>query len=60
MSLIIMFYFTSSMLNTSHTETPTHIETRTRHQCDDSIAKSQAPDDRYINVSNMLSIEEVK
>jgi len=45
---------------TSHTETPTHIETRTHDQCGDTIGKSQAPDDGYINVRNMLSIEEVK
>jgi len=44
----------------SHTETPKHIETRTRDQCDDTIEKSQAPDDGCINVQNMLSIEEVK
>ena len=70
MSLIIMFYFTSSMLNmfrtlinppqTSNTETPTHIETRTHDQCGDTIEKSQAPDDGRINVRNMLSIEEMK
>jgi hypothetical protein len=41
-------------------ETPTHIETRTRDQCGDTIEKSQAPDDGCINVRNMLSIEEVK
>ena len=45
---------------TSHTETPTYIETRTHNQCGDTIEKSQAPDDGYINVRNMLSIEEVK
>jgi len=71
MSLVIMFYFTSSMLNmfrtlihpssgTSHTKTPTHIKTRTHNQCHDTIEKSQAPDDGCINVRNMLSIEEVK
>ena len=35
---------------TSHTETPTHIETRTHNQCGDTIEKSQAPDDGCINV----------
>ena len=45
---------------TSHTETPTHIETRTHNQCGDTIEKSQVPDDGCINVRNMLSIEEVK
>jgi len=45
---------------TSHTETPTHIEIRTKNQCGDTIEKSQAPDDGYINVRNMLSIEKVK
>ena len=45
---------------TSHTETPTHIETRTQDQCGDRIEKSQAPDDGCINVRNLLSIEEVK
>jgi len=44
----------------SHTETPTHIETRTQDQCGDRIEKSQAPDDGCINVRNLLSIEEVK
>ena len=44
----------------SHTETPTHIETRTYNQCGDTIEKSQAPDDGCINVRNMLSVEEVK
>ena len=45
---------------TSHTETPTHIETRSHNQCGDKIEKSQAPDDGCINVRNMLSTEEVK
>jgi len=45
---------------TSHTKTPTHIETRTHDQCGDTIEKLQAPDDGCINVRNMLSIEEVK
>jgi len=45
---------------TSHTETPTHIETRTHNQYGDTTEKSQAPDDGCINVRNMLSMEEVK
>jgi len=45
---------------TSHTETATHIETRTRNQCGDTVEKSQAPDDGCINVRNMLSIEKLK
>jgi len=45
---------------TSHTEIPTHIETRTHNHCGDTIEKSQAPDDGCINVRNILSIEEVK
>jgi len=44
---------------TSHTATPTHIETRTHNQCGDTIEKSQAPDDGCFNVRNMLSTEEV-
>jgi len=44
---------------TSHNETPTHVEIRTRKQCRDTIEKSQAPDDGSINIRNMLSIEEV-
>jgi len=44
----------------SHTEIPTHIETRIHDTCGDTIEKSQAPDDGCINVRNMLSIEEVK
>jgi len=47
-------------LQPSHNETPTHIETGTHNQCGDTIEKSQAPDDGFINVRNMLSIEEVK
>jgi len=42
-------------LEPNNTETPTHIETRTHYQCGDSIEKSQAPDDGYINVRNILS-----
>jgi len=34
----------------SHTEIPTHIETRTHDQCGDTIEKSQASDDGCINV----------
>jgi len=49
-----------SPLQPNHTETPTHIETRTHDQCCDTIEKSQAPDDGCINVQNLLSIEEVK
>jgi len=45
---------------TNHTETPTHIKTRTHNQCGDKIEKSQAPDEGCIKVRNMLSIEEVK
>ena len=41
---------------TSHTETPTHIETRTLNECVDTIEKSQAPDDGRINVRNMFSL----
>ena len=39
----------------SHTETPTHIKTRTHNQWGDTIEKSHAPDNGYINVRNMLS-----
>ena len=65
MSQFIKFYFTFSVLNTdttptSHTETPTHIETRTHNQCGDTIEKSQAPDGGWINIWNMLSTEKVK
>ena len=45
---------------TSHTGTPTRIETRTHNQCGYTIEKSQAPDDGCINVRNILSIENVK
>ena len=44
----------------SHTETPTHVETRTHNQCGDAIENSQAPDDGCINVRNMLNTEKVK
>ena len=33
---------------------------RTRNQCGDTTEKSQAPEDGFINIRNMLSIEEVK
>ena len=39
----------------SRTKSPTHIEPRTHDQCGNSTAQSQAPDDGYINVRNMLS-----
>jgi len=45
---------------TSHTKTPTHIETRTHNQCGDTTKKSQAFDEGCINVRNMLSIEKAK
>ena len=38
-------------LQPNHTETPTHIETRTYDQCGNSTEQSQAPDDGYINIS---------
>jgi hypothetical protein len=44
----------------SHIEIPTHIETGTPYLCDDTIEKSQVPDDGCINVRNMMSLEEVK
>ena len=44
-------------LQTSHTETPTHVKIRTHNQCGDTIEKSQAPDDGCVNVRNMLNIE---
>jgi len=47
-------------LQPSHTETATHIETRTHDQCGDTIEKLQAPVDGCVNVRNMFSIEEVK
>ena len=70
MSLVIMFYLTSSILNMFRTlihpssgacdsSIESHIETRTHDQCGDSIEESQASDDGYINVRNMLSVEEV-
>jgi len=37
-------------LQPNHTETPTHIETRTHDQCGDTKEKSQAPVDGCINV----------
>jgi len=45
---------------TSHTETPTHVEIRTRNQRGDTTEKSQAPDYGCINTRNMLNIDEVK
>jgi len=74
MSQFIKFYFTSSMLDMvsvwqadtwippqpATPKLPTHIKKRTHNQCDDTIEKSQAPDDGCINVQNMSSIKEVK
>jgi len=68
MSPVINFWYLCSRLKPatwvplqpSHTETPTHIETRTHDQCGDTIERSQAPEYGYINVRNMLIIEEVK
>ena len=40
---------------TSRTKSPTHNEMRTRDRCGNSTTQSQAPDDGYINVRNMLS-----
>jgi len=42
-------------LQTNHTQTSTHIEPRKIDQCGNSTEYSQAPNDRYINVRNMLS-----
>jgi len=42
-------------LQPNHTETPTHIKPRTHDQCGDTIEKSQAPDDGYINVRSIFS-----
>jgi len=56
----VLQHATRVPLQTSHTETPTHIETRTHNQCCDTIEKSQVPDDGCNNVRNMLSIVEVK
>jgi len=39
---------------TSHTETPTHIETRTHDQCGDTIEKSQAPDAQLQPATRLL------
>jgi len=47
-------------LQPNHTETATHIETRTHDECGDTIEKSQASDEGCINVPNMRSIEKVK
>jgi len=47
---------TRTPLQTSHTKSPTHNEPRTKTtDVVNSTAKSQAPDDGYINVRNMLS-----
>jgi len=66
MSLVIKFYFTSSMLNMFRTliqpssgACDLHLY-RTHDQYGDTIEKSQASVDGCINVRNMLSIEEVK
>jgi len=60
LSTVVLQPATRTPLKPSHTETPTHIETRTHDHCGDKIGKSQAPDDGCINVRNMLSIGEVK
>jgi len=40
---------------TSRTKSPTHNELRTNDRCGNSTTQSQAADDGYINVRNMLS-----
>ena len=65
MSLVIKFYFTSSMLNMFRTlinlsSGACDFSTVSHDQCGDTIEKSQAPDGRCINARNMLIIEEVK
>ena len=42
-------------LHPNHAQTSTHIETRKIDQCGNSTEYSQAPNDGYINVRNMLS-----
>ena len=41
----------------NHTVTPTHIVPEQHNQWNNSINKSQAPEDRCINIRNMLSIK---
>ena len=48
------------LIFTEHTTNKNLHLYRTHNQCDDTIEKSQAPDDGCINIRNMLSIEEVK
>jgi len=45
---------TRILIKPNRTKSPTHTETRTK-RCGNSTAQSQAPDDGYINVRNMLS-----
>jgi len=47
--------FSLQPLQTNHTKTPIHNEPRTTRPCGNSTTQSQAPDDGYINVRNMLS-----
>jgi len=75
MSLVIKFYFTSSMLNMFRTLIhPSSgacdfsilsphwscVLGSTHDQCGNTIENPQAPDDGCINVRNMFYIEEVK
>ena len=46
-------------LQPNHTETQ-HTSNQEYDQCGNSTEKSQAPDNGYINVRNMLSTKEVK
>jgi len=56
MSLDILFQpATRTPLKPSRTKSPTYNELRTKDRCGNSTAQSQARDDGYINVRNMLS-----
>ena len=75
MSLVIKFYFTSSMFNMFRTlihPSPgvcyfsivsphwSCVLVSMHDQCGDTVEKPQAPHDGCINVRKMLSIEEVR
>jgi len=51
---------TRTLLKPNHTETQHTTNREQNDGCGNSTAQSQAPDDGYINVRNMLSTYEVK
>ena len=55
MSLAILFHFLRAQLGAAAPKLQHTTNWEQNDWCDNSSTQSQAPDDRYINVRNMLS-----